>query len=332
MYELKNLKQPLKDFDIKSKAMSQAFSEQLESDSQYRESLPLAGIFYEYLRIKSNFWSRTFQNKNPNASNDVKDNLIIQEFADYLSQTPDIANALQNELMKYPEFSTISLIVGENTLSRGKIEDQIRGSFDEIMGLVQKSAQTTLEHIEEYRNSIKKTYLETFEDYGINTPVICRSSPTNVPDGSNISPTVDTENKYVNEIVTGVFATSSYDDVSRYIAKGIMPGGVSMSEKVDIFPEGTFLPPEMQTDPENLIVAGSSFVYILPADSFEPQIDFSFRRGKCNLYFDGEWVSKGEQGVPFLSKTPLDRIDKSVYENRVVFERKYTKCKWQKDS
>ena len=153
-----------------------------------------------------------------------------------------------------------------------------------------------------------------------------------MPDGSNISPTVDTENKYVNEIVTGVFATSSYDDVSRYIAKGIMPGGVSMSEKVDIFPEGTFLPPEMQTDPENLIVAGSSFVYILPADSFEPQIDFSFRRGKCNLYFDGEWVSKGEQGVPFLSKTPLDRIDKSVYENRVVFERKYTKCKWQKDS
>lgn len=118
-----------------------------------------------------------------------------------------------------------------------------------------------------------------------------------------------------------MFATSSYENVSRYIAKGVMPGGVSMGSNIDIFPEGTFLPKEMQNDPDNLIVSRPSFIYILPADSFEPQVNFRMKNGKCSLHFDGEWVAKGEEGVPFLSKNLVDRIDIDVYENRSVFER-----------
>ncbi len=60
----------------------------------------------------------------------------------------------------------------------------------------------------------------------------------------------------------------------------------------------------------------------MPADSFEPQVDFDCINGKCKLSFGGEWVAKGEKGVPFLSKKEQDRIDRDLYKERAVFERK----------
>ena len=333
MYELKDLKEPLRDFTNNIGALSKAYMGELENNPNYADSLIFAGILYEYQRIDTKFHSRTFKANNPGVPDGVIKELIIKEFADFLHQTPENAKALQEELNKHDDFSSISFVENDETVvPKEQIEERIKDHLDDIIGIVTNSAKPTLEYIEKYKQAIKDKYYETLAKHGINDPVICRGSPTDIPEGSNIPPAVDTENQFYSEIVTGVFATSSYDGTARYVAKGIVPGSVSMGSGIDIFPKGTFLPPEKQTDPDNLIVAGTSYIYIIPADSFEPQIDFNYdsKNKKVELNFGGEWVAKGDEGVPFVSKRMTDRIDRDVYKNRSVFERKIRSCKRKK--
>ncbi|MBQ9279704.1 MAG: hypothetical protein IJ215_01465 [Clostridia bacterium] len=329
MYELKDLKEPLMDFTDHIGMVNQSFMEELENNPTYADSLIFAGILYEYKRIDANFHSRSFAAAHPEVPDKVKGELTLQEFADFLQQNPQNAKALQEALIKHGGFSSTYFMESDETmLTKEQIAENIRERFDEIIGVVQDSAKPTLECIEKYQKAIKAQYFETLAKYGINEPVICRGSPTDIPKGMNIPPAIDTENQFTNEIVTGVFATSSYDGVSRYIAKGVVPGGVSMGSGIDIFPQGTFLPAEKQTDPDNLMVAGSSNIYVLPADSFEPQVDFEYspKNGKPKLLFRGEWVAKGEEGISILSKQSIDRIDRNLYEDRSVFERRSFSC------
>lgn len=121
------------------------------------------------------------------------------------------------------------------------------------------------------------------------------------------------ENVYLNGIEDGVFASTDFDSIQKYIARANVNGMIVRDDEV-IFPSNPF----EKIEDGKIILKEPVSIYLGDIDLFEPQIDFVLdHHGFAHFDFNGEWIAPHEKiecvekQVSYLPISFLD--DKRVF-------------------
>ncbi len=177
-------------------------------------------------------------------------------------------------------------------------------SIAQIMPIIEKLAMPTLEKIDSFKSELQDLYLKH------DVPFM-HVSPVDIQDG-HINPSRNLENQPKNEMMTGVFATSSYEEINRYIARAISGGMICTRDYVQ-YPKNPFLPVSEQTNPNMIQLAKPVYAYALDANGFEPQVHFEpTKQGFC-ITFNDEWVKRTEEPLKFHFQEEINAVDSAPF-------------------
>ena len=120
------------------------------------------------------------------------------------------------------------------------------------------------------------------------------------------------ENQYRNSINNGVFATSTFESIEKYIARA-NAGGMMVNGKEVTYPSNPF----SNISEKELTLKKTVSIYMSDVDLFEPQIDYRMDNGIPHLVYGGEWIAPHEKisciekQATYLPSTFLE--DNNVY-------------------
>lgn len=126
------------------------------------------------------------------------------------------------------------------------------------------------------------------------------------------------ENVYLNGIEDGVFASTSFDSIQKYIARANVNGMIFRDDEV-IFPSNPF----EKIEDGKIILKEPVSIYLGDIDLFEPQIDFVLdHHGFAHFDFNGEWIAPHDKVNCIETQTdylPISFIEKNkvyYYEDK----------------
>lgn len=100
------------------------------------------------------------------------------------------------------------------------------------------------------------------------------------------------ENMYCNEVVDGVFALTSYDQLILYMGRAVA-GGMHVLRNGDICIYSKN--PVESIIKEQVVLKKDVCMYSVLLDEFEPVIDYVLNEGRAEILFDHEWISKKDR-------------------------------------
>jgi hypothetical protein len=99
------------------------------------------------------------------------------------------------------------------------------------------------------------------------------------------------ENRYLNSINDGVFASTSFDSIEKYIGRANVGGLIANGNQLE-YPANPF----SRIEDDKLMLTEPVSIYLGNVDLFEPQFDYIVdNRGFSHFTFDGEWIAPYEK-------------------------------------
>ena len=99
------------------------------------------------------------------------------------------------------------------------------------------------------------------------------------------------ENRYLNSINDGVFASTSFDSIEKYIGRANVDGLIANGNQLE-YPANPF----SRIEDDKLMLTKPVSIYLGNVDLFEPQFDYVVdNRGFSHFTFDGEWIAPYEK-------------------------------------
>ncbi len=99
------------------------------------------------------------------------------------------------------------------------------------------------------------------------------------------------ENRYLNSINDGVFASTSFDSIEKYIGRANVGGLIANGNQLE-YPANPF----SRIEDDKLMLTEPVSIYLGNVDLFEPQFDYVVdNRGFSHFTFDGEWIAPYEK-------------------------------------
>ncbi len=125
------------------------------------------------------------------------------------------------------------------------------------------------------------------------------------------------ENHYLTSIDDGVFATTSFSNIEKYIARANAGGLIAHGNQLE-YPSNPF----SKIEEEKMILIKPVSIYLGNVDLFEPQFDFVVdNHGFSHFVFDGEWIAPYEkiecveEQVDYLPISFIEENDVYYYED-----------------
>ena len=277
----------LKTFEIEKQNLLEKYNRQINNqiNSEERISCYMAAIYYEYERLNTMGKRRAMQ-PDPMCQSKEGRAKLLKSFIGKAPQSmiQEIVSALQ-----------------QSGITDFSVNPQ---SIENIIPVVKKLATPTLNRIDSLKKELQEVYLKH------NIPFM-HISPVNIED-RHINPSVNLENQPQNQIMTGVFATSSYEGINEYIARAIAGGMIRNREKVQ-YPKNPFLSVNEQTNPNRIKLSRPVFAYELDANGFEPQIHFAPSRDGFEITFGDEWVKSTDKPLEIQGKEVITEVDSAPF-------------------
>ena len=262
-----------------------------KQDPEYRLACCMTAILYEYKRIES---MPKFRECDHNPMADTVDGRV-QMLLNYIQRNFDMQ-----------EIQEIMMALNINMPKGAKIDTK---TVLDAIPRVEQIAEPVLQEIATLKDNLKTK----FASHNIEFKHI---SPADITDGK-INPSVALENQPQNNIVTGVFAESTYDGMNMYIGRAIAGGMIVRGDNVR-YPRNPFAPIEEQKNPTKIKLARPVYSYSLPIEGFEPQVYFEKRGKNFGIEFGNEWVHETEVGVRILDKEEITEVSSGPFLARNV--------------
>ena len=283
-----SIKKDLEAFEAQKKQLLETFNNEINASNTSKENVEcyMAAIIYEHKRLetKANLRATT---KEP------------------MCQTEEgRIRLLLNFIRKTFNPNQINEILGALSQADYNIIQNNPQLIMSIMPSIEKIAKPVLDKIDLLKNDLQKLYLSH------NIPFM-HISPMDIQDG-HINPSKNLENQPQNEIMTGVFATSSYYGMNLYMARAIAGGMIANREKVQ-YPKNPFLSVEEQTHRDRIKLLRPIYAYALNANGFEPQLHFAPVNNGFRILFGDEWVKSTDKPIPFTSKEIITEVDSEPF-------------------
>ena len=136
-----------------------------------------------------------------------------------------------------------------------------------------------------------------------------------IPNLKELNCSLRTENQYLNNIYNGVFATSTINEIYKYIARSNV-GGMRVQGKRIIYPSNPFLD---DVNDGVLTLINPVSLYYFDVDQFEPQFDFDIGEdNKPHFIYGGEWVAPREK-LKCEGEVRVSYLPSSFIENNNVY-------------
>ena len=280
-----SIKKELESFETKKQQLLESFNEEINT-SQENVGCYMAAIFYEYKRLETKANLRA-TNKDPRCQTKEGRTTLLLNFIKK-AFNPDQIHEILGAL---------------NQIDRNTIQTNLQLIMS-IMPSIEKLAKPVLDKISFLKNNLQELYLSH------NIPFV-HISPVDIKDG-HINPSKNLENQPQNEIMTGVFVTSSYDDMNLYMARAIAGGMIANREKVQ-YPKNPFVSIDDQITRDRIQLLKPIYAYALDANGFEPQVHFAPTKNGFMLLFGNEWVKSTDKPIPFTSKEIITQIDSEPF-------------------
>ncbi len=137
-----------------------------------------------------------------------------------------------------------------------------------------------------------------------------------IPNLKELNCSLRTENQYLNNIYNGVFATSTTNEIYKYIARSNV-GGMRAHGKEIEYPSNPFKDVDLNNGILALINPVS--LYYFDVDQFEPQFDFDIGEdNKPHFIYGGEWVAPREK-LKCEGEVRVSYLPSSFIENNNVY-------------
>ena len=279
-----DMKTDLKEFEKEKDQIIRKFNDELNNPENKDEALnrSMAAIYYEYARITTMPKMRQCE---PNPRCKTEEGRIAM-LLNYIKgnfnreQIIDIANNL-------------------GLLRADGIDTDVQ-SVRNAIPKIKELAEPVLTRVETLKKDVQECYLSHCTDFK-------HISSVDITDGK-VNPSFNLENQPQNQILTGVFATSSYEGMISYMGRAIT-GGMVVNNRGIRFPKSPFAPMQEQDDSQKAKLAKPVYAYSLDADGFEPQMHFSKKGDAYLIEFNNEWVKSTEQGLKINAKEELQEVD-----------------------
>lgn len=281
------MKEELSEFEKEKREIGNKYNQEINRPEN-RVACIMTAILYEYKRIEAIPRLRQFRDENHEKASTPEGR--VQMLLEYIQKKFD-----RNEMQIILE----TLKLGQRY---GKILDT--QTTLEAIPKVEELAKPILEKVEEYKKELISKFL------GHNIPFM-HISPADITDGK-INSSHDLENQPRNNIVTGVFATSSYIGMNTYIGRAISGGMIVDGRSVSYNEKNPFAPLEEQKNPSRVKLAKSVYAYSLLPEGFEPQVHFERRGPNFSIEFGNEWVCHTKDGLSFFEKEEIREISSAI--------------------
>lgn len=120
-------------------------------------------------------------------------------------------------------------------------------------------------------------------------------------------------NVYGNELVDGIFSSSSYNLLLLYVGRAIAGYMYFFFKKFCLYP----LNPYGTKIGDDISLVGAVYAYSLDIETFEPVVDFRLIDGKYMFLFSGEWVSR-ERTLP-CAGTLINSVPAILFNSCEIF-------------
>ena len=122
------------------------------------------------------------------------------------------------------------------------------------------------------------------------------------------------ENQYRNEIIDGIYSTTSFEGIKRYIARANVGSMIAHGNEIE-YPTNPF---SSINDNELTLVKPVS-IYLSDIDYFVPQINYEVDKdGNAYFIFDGEWVAPQER-IPCIERQTSYLPSSFIKDNNVYY-------------
>jgi len=126
------------------------------------------------------------------------------------------------------------------------------------------------------------------------------------------------ENQYLNSINDGVFASTNFDYIEKYIGRANVGGLIAHGNELE-YPANPF----SRIEDDKLILIKPVSIYLSNVDLFEPQFDYEIDSdGIAHFIYDGEWIAPYDKVNCIETQTdylPISFIEKNkvyYYEDK----------------
>lgn len=121
------------------------------------------------------------------------------------------------------------------------------------------------------------------------------------------------ENRYLNNINNGVFATATIGSIEKYIARANVGGMIVQGNEVE-YPSNPF----SNISEERLTLISPVSIYMSNVDMFEPQFDYEIdSNGIPHFIYGGEWIAHYEK-VPCI-ETQATYLPATFLDDNIVY-------------
>lgn len=207
------------------------------------------------------------------------------------------------ELLIKPDRKDTIVRIEENTKRyiRTLLGENYEKTLDEMMEVVYLQAYTSLQEIKDFKKKLRST----MEPYGYHVSPISGLY--------ELKASIKKENMYCNEVLDGVFAVTSYDQLILYMGRAVAGGmHVLQNGGICIYSKN----PVEIIKKEKVVLKKDVNLYRVSLGEFEPVIDYILNDGRAEILFDHEWISRKDKvacnGIT-LSTIPLEDWIKHIF-------------------
>ena len=237
-------KKELDIFEKEKILLCQEFDNNINNNdtSQYRLSCCMAAIYYEYKKIMVSPALKQWKPKLKAQTPDGKVEMLLK----YINKNFN--------MMEIQHIARSLGLIGENGLK--KDTKSVLAAIPKI----EEIAKPVLDEINQFRASLKEKFLGHNIEFKHISSVDIR--------GGKINPSRELENQPQNELMTGVFATSSYVGMNLYACRAAADGNMIVNKEGITFPinPSPFASMEEQKDSSRIKLSKPVYAYSLPAE------------------------------------------------------------------
>ena len=237
-----DMNEKLKQFEREKEELIKNFNKEINGDGNpnHRFSCAMTAIYYEYKRIETMPKMKACRHNSMCETLEGRIKMLL--------------NYIAGNFNKYEQYSIAEKL---NLL---KADGSLRNDIDSMVMAISKIeeyAVPTINKIEEFKNNLKEAYLKQ----GIEFKHI---SIADIQD-RKINPSRELENQPQNELMTGVFADSSYQGMNLYVGRAIAGHMQVSSDRVN-YSNCPFAQMDEQKDSKRIKLARPIYAYSLPPE------------------------------------------------------------------
>lgn len=249
-----DMKDKLKEFEQEKRELIKNFNNEINynGNPNHRFSCAMAAIYYEYKRIETMTKKRQYEHLPMNELLKVRAKMLLNYIYDNFNpyQQNSIAESLN--------------LIGKDRSLKNDMESMLSA-----ISKIEEYATPVINKIEKFKSAMKETYLKQGLEFK-------HISLADIEDGK-INPSKNIENQPQNELVTGVFADSSYQGMNLYVGRAIAKHMQVTGDRVN-YDSCPFAPIEEQINPQRIKLAKPVYAYSLPPERIRTTSSFCEKR------------------------------------------------------